>query len=417
VTDPDSIEDYLQTGGYEGLRRALSLDPDGVIELASRSGLRGRGGAGFPVAAKWRSAREATGEPRYVVCNAAEGDIGAFMDRYILDNDPHAVLEGMLIAGYAVGACRGYVYVRAEYDDLIPRLRHAVENARESGFIGDRVAGSTFGFDIQVARTAGGYVCGEETALLNSLEGRRGTPRLRPPFPTQAGLNGRPTVVNNVKTLAYVPLILRHGPEWFAEVGTEQSKGTAVLSLAGDIARPGVVEVPMGTPLREVVLTIGGGVAGGGALKTVQTGGPMGGVIPACLLDTPVAFETMAAIGSPLGSGGLIVYGDHRCMVAVADEYARFACEESCGHCAPCRLGTAQVAAIVHDIRGGRANEADLELLARIARTLRYSAFCAFGQGACQVVVSTLEHFRPEYDEHIRDHQCRCGECEFAEAS
>lgn len=409
--DPRNLDACVAQGAYEGLRRALEMGQESVLEAVRQSGLRGRGGAGFPTGDKWKSAKDAASTERYVVCNGAEGDPGAFMDRVILEGDPHAILEGMAIAALAVGASRGFLYLRAEYEDLVPLLEHAIADARGKGFLGQQILGSSLSFEAEVFLAAGRYVCGEESALLASMEGRRGNPRLRPPYPTRAGLHGAPTVVNNVKTLVSVPPILRHGAASFAGLGQGRSRGTAILALSGAVARPGVVEVPMGTPLRIVVEELAGGVAGGRALKAVQTGGPMGGVIPAALLDVPVTFEAMDEVGSPLGSGGVIVLAEGTCMVATARFFAEFASHESCGYCAPCRLGTDRIAGLLADICEGRGRVEDLDHLLSLGAALRHGSFCAFGQGAPKVVLSTLRHYRHEFEQHVRTGRCPQGQC------
>ena len=388
IIDPSKIEDALALGAYEGLKAARAKKPEEVIDEVRRSGLRGCGGAGFRVAQKWNLARQASGKEKVLVCNAAEGDIGAFMDRAILAHDPHLVLEGISIAAHAIGASKAYIYLRSEYDSLLELLNHAISQARGKGVLD---------LEIEVFLAAGMYVCGEETALLNSMEGKPGRPRVRPPYPTDAGLLGKPTVVSNVKTLAHVPGILRNGPEWFSSIGTEKSKGTAILSLSGAIAKPGIVEVPMGTPLRQVLDQYGGGGAGGMKIKAVQTGGPLGGVLPAELSDTSIDYEAMGKVGAPLGSGGMIVLTEGTNMLSIARLFAEFAREESCGHCVPCRLGTAQIceAMRVLPVQG--------DLITRLGENMRVSSFCAYGQSAANVALSILKHFPKEFE---RSSQC-----------
>jgi len=404
--EPTNLSHYIATGGYEGLLKALSMEPTQIIEELKKSGLRGRGGAGFPTGLKWELARKAVGDEKYIVCNGAEGDIGAFMDRLIMESDPYSVIEGMTIAGLAVGAKRGYIYIRAEYELAFHILERAVSIATQHGLLGKDILGTGLQFEIELFKAAGMYICGEETALMNSMEGRRGIPRLRPPFPTQSGFKGMPTVVNNVKTLANVPLILRNGASWFSSIGTEKSKGTTVLSLSGCIERCGVVEVPMGITLREVIYEIGGGIADGKKLKAVQTGGPLGGIIPEWMIDIALDYETMRDAGSPLGSGGVIAFDDHACMVDVARAFSEFAKKESCGYCSPCRLGTAQIFQILDEIAKGQGKEGDLDLLISIGEAMKVSCFCAFGQNVPNIVLATIKHFQSEYEEHIRNGRC-----------
>lgn len=389
---------------YAGYRKALSMPPQGIIDLVKRSGLRGRGGAGFPAAVKWETARNAPADRRYVVCNAAEGDIGAFMDRALLEGDVHSVIEGMAIAARAIGAGRGYVYLRAEYGALVPGVEAALAEARALGVL-------TPEFDVEVFFAAGMYVCGEETALINSMEGRTGRPRNKPPFPAESGLWGKPTLVSNVKTLAQVALILREGVEPFLAAGTGRSSGSAILSLSGQAVNVGVAEVPMGASLADVVLRIGGGVAGGKRLKAVQTGGPLGGFLPASGIDIPVTFEDFAAAGSPLGSGGLIVMDETTCMVAAARSFMDFNREESCGWCAPCRLGTAEIQTILGDICEGRGRAEQLGRLREVAEAMAAASFCAFGQAAPNILLSALRHYPGEFEEHVLAGKCSCGFC------
>jgi NADH-quinone oxidoreductase subunit F len=409
--DPLNLDHALSTGGYSGLKQALQMRPEEVIAAVKQAGLRGRGGAGFPTGRKWELARAAAGDEKYIVCNAAEGDIGAFMDRMLLESDPQTVLEGMAIAGYACGASKGYVYIRSEYESLPTLMEKAISQATGQGYLGRDVLGTGFSFEVEVFAAAGRYVCGEETALINSMEGKRGVPRLRPPFPIQAGLWDRPTVINNVKTLANVPLIFDLGTDLLGAVGTEKSKGTAILSLGGSVVRSGVVEVPMGMPLGEVIHQIGGGVAGGKKLKAVQTGGPLGGVIPESLIGVAVDFDAMKAVGSPLGSGGMIVMDEDACMVEAARGFVEFALEECCGHCVLCRLGTVQMHEIIRDIGAGRGKLSDLDLLSSLGEAMVVGSFCAFGQGAPGIVLSALKHFRGEFEDHILHHRCATGAC------
>ena len=404
--DPTNLDHYIATGGYEGLLKALSMEPMQIIEEVKNSGLRGRGGAGFPTGLKWELARRSIGSEKYIVCNGAEGDIGAFMDRVLMESDPYSILEGMTIAALAIGARRGYIYVRAEYEHAFQVLDKAISKATQYGLLGGDILGTGLQFEVELFRAAGMYICGEETALMNSMEGRRGVPRVRPPFPTQAGLRSMPTVVNNVKTLANVPLILKNGANWFSSIGTEKSRGTALLSLSGCIERCGVVEVPMGITLREVVYEIGGGIANGRELKAVQTGGPLGGIIPKWMMDLPLDYESLRDIESPLGSGGIIVLDDRTCMVDVARGFSEFAKKESCGYCAPCRLGTTQIFQILDEIVGGCGRPGDIDLLESIGETMKVSSFCAFGQNASNIVLATIKHFRDEYEEHIYKRRC-----------
>ncbi|MFM1799884.1 MAG: hypothetical protein RLZZ117_2162 [Cyanobacteriota bacterium] len=396
--NPESIEEALAHGTYAQFQRCLQrLTPEAVREQVRRSGLRGRGGGGYPTGLKWDTVALQPPGPRYVVCNADEGDPGAFMDRSVLESDPHRLLEGLAIAAYAVGASKGFVYVRAEYPLAIERIRLAIQQARRLGWLGDAIAGTSFSLHLEVRVGAGAYVCGEETALLHSIQGQRGTPRTRPPYPAQSGLWGAPTLINNVETLAAVPTILREGGDGYAAIGTEGSKGTKVFALSGDVATPGLVEVPMGTSLRTVVETMGGGVPEGGAIKAVQTGGPSGGCIPADLLDTPVDYESLQALGSMMGSGGLVVMGETTSMPAVARHFMRFSVSESCGKCVPCRAGTVQLLQLLDRVVERRATLADLEQLEQLCQMVRRTSLCGLGQAAPNPVLSTLRHFRHEY--------------------
>jgi len=408
VVNPESIDDALAHGSYAQLKRVLAeCTPEQVREQVKRSGLRGRGGAGYPTGLKWDTVALQPPGPRTVVCNADEGDPGAFMDRSVLESDPHRLIEGMAIAAFAVGADQGYVYVRAEYPLAIERLRLALKQARAKGLLGAGIAGSSFNLRLEVRVGAGAYVCGEETALLASIQGQRGTPRPRPPFPAQVGLGGAPTLINNVETLASIPVILREGGDWYAAIGTEGSKGTKVFALSGAVAHTGLVEVPMGTSLRTVVLTIGGGVPGGegphGGVKAVQTGGPSGGCIPAHLLDTPVDYESLRELGSMMGSGGLVVMGESTSMPEVARHFMRFSVNESCGKCVPCRAGTVQLARMLDRFVERRAELADMERLEQLCRMVGATSLCGLGQAAPNPVLSTLRYFRQEYQAACRD--------------
>ena len=411
--NPEKIEDYLERGGYSSLRKVLlEMSPEGVIEEIKKSGLRGRGGAGFSTGTKWEFERIATGSPKYAICNADEGDPGAFMDRSILEADPHAVIEGLTIGAYAMGASRGYVYVRAEYPLAVSRLKIALKQAKEKGFLGENILGSDFSFTIQIKLGAGAFVCGEETALLASIESRRGMPRPRPPYPANSGLDGKPTTINNVKTLATVPIIIEKGAEWFAGIGTEKSKGTAVFALTGKIANSGLVEVPMGTPLSHIINDIGGGIPRGKQFKSVQTGGPSGGCIPARLIDLPVDYESLAGVGSIMGSGGMVVLDESTCMVEIARYFLSFTQAESCGKCTPCRLGTRQMLDILTKITEGKGKEGDIDTLLKIAATVKESSLCNLGMTAPNPVLSTINYFREEYEAHILEKKCPAAVCD-----
>lgn len=401
--NPESIEEALAIGTYAQFQRCLlERTPEEVRGQVKRSGLRGRGGGGYPTGLKWDTVALQPPGPRYVVCNADEGDPGAFMDRSVLESDPHRLLEGMAIAAYAVGASKGYVYVRAEYPLAIERVRLAIRQARRHGWLGEAIAGSTFSLSLEVRVGAGAYVCGEETALLHSIQGQRGTPRTRPPYPAQSGLWGAPTLINNVETLAAVPAILREGGDWYAAIGTSRSKGTKVFALSGAVAHAGLVEVPMGTSLRTVVDTMGGGVPDGSAIKAVQTGGPSGGCVPAALLDTPVDYESLQELGSMMGSGGLVVMGETTSMPGVARHFMRFSVNESCGKCVPCRAGTVQLLQLLDRVVERRATPADLEQLEQLCQMVRRTSLCGLGQAAPNPVLSTLRHFRHEYEAACR---------------
>jgi bidirectional [NiFe] hydrogenase diaphorase subunit len=410
--DPERIEDYIAADGYQALARALTaLSPAEIIDQISRSGLRGRGGAGFSTGMKWATVAKAPGDRKYLVCNADEGDPGAFMDRSVLESDPHRVLEGMLIAAYAIGADTGFIYVRAEYPLAIRCLKIAIKQAERLGLLGQNILESGFNFHIEMRLGAGAFVCGEETALIASVHGGRGQPRPRPPFPAERGLWGRPTLINNVETYANVPAILRHGPEWYADIGTEKSKGTKVFALAGSVRNTGLVEVPMGITLREIIFDIGGGIPNDRAFKAVQTGGPSGGCIPADYLDLPVDYETLVKLGSFMGSGGMIVIDDTACMVDVARFFMEFCMTESCGKCVPCRAGTVQMYHLLTKIASGEANLNDLAKLEALADMVKRTSLCGLGQGAPNPVLSTLRYFRHEYLRHIHEHVCPAGVC------
>jgi bidirectional [NiFe] hydrogenase diaphorase subunit len=410
--DPESLEDYLARDGYEALKRVLQdMTSTEVRDEITASGLRGRGGAGYPTGLKWTTVAKAQGTQKYVVCNADEGDPGAFMDRSVLESDPFRILEGMAIAAFAVHATEGYIYCRAEYPLAVARLRTAIRLAQRAGFLGAGIAETSFNFDVQIRLGAGAFVCGEETALIASVEGRRGTPRPRPPYPAVQGLWDCPTLINNVETYANVPTILRKGSEWFAEYGAGKSKGTKVFALAGRIVNTGLIEVPMGTTLREIVYDIGGGLIDGRPFKAVQTGGPSGGCIPAQFLDMPVSYESLIEVGSFMGSGGLIVMDDTSCMVDVAKYFQDFCREESCGKCVPCRVGTTQLYMLLDLITRGEATLEDLAQLERLAGIIQKTALCGLGQGAPNPIFSTLRYFRDEYMAHIVDKVCPAGVC------
>lgn len=412
VIDPENIEEYIGTGGYEALGTVLTeKTPQEVIEIVSASGLRGRGGAGFPTGTKWKFAAGNDADQKYVCCNADEGDPGAFMDRSILEGDPHAVLEAMAIAGYAIGASQGYIYVRAEYPIAVQRLETALSQAREYGLLGKNIFNSGFDFDIGLRLGAGAFVCGEETALMTSIEGNRGEPRPRPPFPALKGLFGKPTILNNVETYANIPQIIVKGPEWFASMGTESSKGTKVFALGGKIHNTGLVEIPMGTTLREIVEEIGGGVPNGKRFKAAQTGGPSGGCIPAEHFDVPIDYDNLLQIGSMMGSGGLIVMDEDTCMVDIAKFFLEFTVDESCGKCTPCRVGTRRMLEILDKITKGKATIRDLEKLEELCEHLKSNSLCALGQTAPNPVLSTLHYFRDEYLAHIVEKKCPAGVC------
>ncbi len=412
VINPENIDEYIAFDGYKALCKALTeMTREEVIDTIKRSGLRGRGGAGFPTGTKWQFAYNSVNEKKYVCCNADEGDPGAFMDRSVLEGDPHAVLEAMAIAGYAIGSDQGYIYVRAEYPIAVKRLEIAIRQAREYGLLGKDIFGTGFNFDIDVRLGAGAFVCGEETALMNSIEGKRGEPRCRPPFPAVKGLFGKPTILNNVETYANVCQIILNGAEWFASMGTEKSKGTKVFALGGKINNTGLVEVPMGTTLREIIYEIGGGIPHGKQFKAVQTGGPSGGCLPASLLDTPIDYDNLIAAGSMMGSGGMIVMDEDNCMVDIARFFLDFTVDESCGKCTPCRIGTRRMLEILNRICDGKGEDGDIEKLETLASNIKSTALCGLGQTAPNPVLSTLRHFRHEYEAHIYEKRCPAGVC------
>ncbi len=412
LIDPYDIREYIAWDGYQALAKVLSLPREKVIEEVTKSGLKGRGGAGFPTGLKWSFAAKAQGSPKYVICNADEGDPGAYMDRAIVEGCPHSVIEGLSIAAYAIGANKGYVYIRAEYPLAVEVLRNAITQARESGLLGANILGSGFDFEIEVCLGAGAFVCGEETGLIASIEGRRGSPRPRPPFPASQGLYGKPTVINNVKTLANVPLIFRNGAEWFSSLGTEKSKGTVIFSLTGKAKRSGLIEVPMGTTLGEVIFDIGGGVAAGKQFKAVQLGGPSGGCIPGKYLNTPIDYADIEALGAIMGSGGMIVMDEDSCMPDMARFFMEFTKDESCGKCTPCRAGIPQMLSILERVGSGRAELADLEVLEGLGKMIKECSLCGLGQTAPNPVLSTLRHFKDEYIAHIVDHRCHAAVCQ-----
>ncbi len=410
-TNPESIVDYIATGGYEGIEKALKMDRQAVIDEVKKSGLRGRGGGGFPTGNKWQFVYGAVGDKKYAVCNADEGDPGAFMDRSVLEGDPHAVLEGMMIAGYAIGADEGYIYCRAEYPLAIKRLNLAIAQAEELGILGDNILDSGFSFHIKIKAGAGAFVCGEETALLNSIEGKRGMPRVRPPFPAHKGLWDKPTVLNNVETYANVPFIIRKGGDWYAAMGTEKSKGSKVFCLTGKVNNTGLLEVPMGITLRDIIFSIGGGIQGGKKFKAVQSGGPSGGCIPAEHLDTPIDYDSLGALGAIMGSGGLVVMDETTCMVDVAKFFLNFTQLESCGKCTPCREGTKRMLELLQKICDGKGEIEDIATLERLAKVIKNSALCGLGQTCPNPILTTLRYFRSEYEAHIIDKRCPAGVC------
>jgi len=410
--NPFDIEDYIAEDGYAALAKVLTtMTPEQVLDVMKTSGLRGRGGAGFPTHLKWTFARNSPTHPKYIICNGDEGDPGAFMNRSVLEGDPHAVIEGMIIAAYVIGAEQGYFYVRAEYPIAIRTLRVALQQAREYGFLGKNIFGSGFDFDLEIRMGAGAFVCGEETALMRSIEGQRGMPSTRPPFPAVAGLWQRPTNINNVETYANVPQILLKGGAWFASMGTEKSKGTKTFAIAGKVKRTGLIEVPLGVTLREIVYDIGGGILNDKKFKAVQTGGPMGGCIPTKYLDMPIDYESLASVGSIMGSGGFVVMDEDTCMVDIARFFMDFAQEESCGKCVPCRVGTRRMLDILNNICAGRGKPGDIEMLQTLGRSTSNGALCGLGKGAPNPVLSTIEHFRAEYEAHIYEKKCPAKVC------
>ncbi|MCU0915447.1 MAG: NADH-quinone oxidoreductase subunit NuoF [Planctomycetes bacterium] len=412
IIDPENIDDYLSLRGYEALAKAVGeMTPEQVVAEVEKSGLRGRGGAGFPTGRKWKLTAAEKATPKYVICNADEGDPGAFMDRSAIEGDPHTVVEGMAIGAYAIGASQGFIYIRAEYPLAIRRIRRAIDDARAHGLLGQNILGSNFSFDIEIRLGAGAFVCGEETALIHSVEGARGMPRPRPPYPAVAGLYGQPTVINNVETWANIPVIILDGANWFRTVGTETSKGTKVFALAGKVVNTGLIEVPMGTTLREIIYDVGGGIPSGKCFKSVQTGGPSGGCLPEQYLDTPIDYESLVKAGSIMGSGGMIVIDEDSCMVDVARFFLEFTQDESCGKCTPCREGTKRMLEILTRITDGKGQPGDIEKLERLGGMIRKSSLCGLGQSAPNPVLSTIKNFRPEYEEHIHEKKCRAKVC------
>lgn len=412
VINPEDIDEYLAFDGYQALEKVVTqMSQDEVIEEITKSGIRGRGGAGFPTGKKWELTKASAGKQKYVVCNADEGDPGAFMDRSILEGDPHSVLEAMAIAAYCIGADKGYIYVRAEYPITVKRLEIAIKQAREYGLLGKHIFNTNFDFDIEIRLGAGAFVCGEETALLESIEGKRGQPRVKPPYPAQEGLWGKPTLINNVETYANIAQIILKGSEWYSSIGTENSKGTKVFALGGNVNNIGLVEVPMGTTLREIVYEIGGGIPNGRDFKAAQTGGPSGGCIPKEHLDTPIDYESLKEIGSMMGSGGLIVMDDTKCMVSLAKFYLEFTVSESCGKCTPCRIGTKRMLEILEKLCNGEGTELDIYKLEKLASNIQKASICGLGQSAPNPVISTLKYFREEFKEHAVYRNCRALEC------
>jgi NADH:ubiquinone oxidoreductase subunit F (NADH-binding) len=410
--DPGNIDDYIAVDGYGALGKVLTeMTPEQVLDELKRSGLRGRGGAGFPTHLKWTFARNAPGDEKFVICNGDEGDPGAFMNRRVLEGDPHAVIEGMAIAAYVIGARQGYFYVRAEYPIAISTLRLAIQQARDYGLLGDNILGTDFSFDLEVRMGAGAFVCGEETALMQSIEGARGMPRTRPPFPATSGLWAKPSNINNVETYANVPQIILNGGEWFAAMGTEKSKGTKTFAIAGKVKRTGLIEVPLGVTIREIVYEVGGGILNDKKFKAVQTGGPMGGCIPEKYLDLPVDYENLAKVGSIMGSGGFVVMDEDTCMVDIARFFMEFTQDESCGKCVPCRVGTRRMLEILNNICAGKGKPGDIETLQTLAAQISVGSLCGLGQGAPNPVLSTIEHFRDEYEAHIYEKRCPAKVC------
>ncbi len=412
MIDPEKVEDYIARDGYVALEKVLtSMEPEDVIDEIVKSGLRGRGGAGFPTGIKWGFARRSPGEEKYLICNADEGDPGAFMDRSVVESDPHAVLEGMLIGAWAISATHGFMYIRDEYPIAVKRMTRAIEEARAYGLLGENILGTDFSFDVSVNRGAGAFVCGEETSLISSLEGNMPEPRVRPPYPAQSGYNGQPTNINNVETWATIRHIINNGAEWFSAIGTEKSKGTKVFSLVGKVKNTGLVEVPMGITVREIIFDIGGGILDDKKFKALQTGGPSGGCIPESLLDIPVDYESLARAGAIVGSGGMIVMDEDNCMVEVARYFLAFTQGESCGKCTPCREGTGHMLKILTDITEGKGEEGDIEVLEKMALLVKQASLCALGGTAPNPVLTTIKYFRDEYDAHIRDNRCPAKQC------
>jgi len=410
--DPTKIEEFIARGGYEGAKKAITaMTSEQIIDEVKKSGLRGRGGAGFPTGMKWQFCKNSPGNEKYIICNADEGDPGAFMDRSVLEGDPHSVIEGMLIGAFAIGATHGYIYCRAEYPLAVEHLNIAIEQATERGFLGKNIFGSGFDLEIIVKEGAGAFVCGEETALMNSIEGKRGMPNPRPPFPAQKGVWGKPSNINNVETWANVPQIITNGGAWYASFGTEKSKGTKVFALTGKINRTGLVEVPNGIPLKEIIYDIGGGIIGGKKLKAVQTGGPSGGCIPSSFMDTMVDYESLAALGSIVGSGGMVVMDEDTCMVDMARYFQAFCQDESCGKCTPCRVGTKRLLEILERIVAGNGREGDIELLLDLGSQVKITSLCGLGQTAPNPVITTIKYFRDEYEAHIKDKSCPACSC------
>ena len=410
--NPENIDDYIKVDGYKALEKVLkSMTPEEVIDEITLSGLRGRGGAGFPTGKKWALTRASVSDKKYVCCNADEGDPGAFMDRSILEGDPHSVIEAMAIAAYVIGADHGFIYIRAEYPIAVKRLEIAIDEAREKGFLGEKILGTDFSFDIELRLGAGAFVCGEETALIASIESKRGEPSVKPPFPAVSGIYSKPTLINNVETYANIPKIILNGGKWYSSIGTKNSKGTKVFALSGAINNVGLVEVPMGTTLREIVEDIGGGVPGERHFKAAQMGGPSGGCIPEIHLDTPIDYENLNEIGSMMGSGGLIIMDDSKCMVDLAKFFLEFTVDESCGKCTPCRIGTKRMLEILTRITEGKGKEGDIELLEELAKTVKSASLCGLGQSAPNPVLSTIRYFRDEYEAHIKEKRCPAGEC------
>lgn len=411
IIDPENINHYIARGGYAGLEKALAMNPVTVLDEVKKSGLRGRGGAGFSTGLKWELCRNVPGDTKYIICNADQGDPGAFMNRSLIEGDPHSILEGMIIGAYAIGVTEGYIYVRAEYPLAVQQLEHAISKAREYGLLGKNIMGSGFDFDIKVKQGAGAFVCGEETALIASIEGKRGMPRPRPPFPAVSGLWGKPTNINNTETWANIPVIMQRGAAWYSGIGSDKSKGTKTFSLTGKINRTGLIEVPLGMPLRQIIYDIGGGIPQGKEFKAVQTGGPSGGCIPASMVDLATDYDTLQKAGSIVGSGGMVVMDEDTCIIDIARYFLSFTQEESCGKCVICRLGTKQMLSILEDIVNGRSKPEDLDLLVNLCDTVKAGSLCGLGQTAPNPVLTTLRYFREEYEEHIKEHHCRADVC------